>query len=355
MIALRFHGRRDVRVDTLPDPDPTPRQFVVEVEYCGVCGTDLEEYLEGPVHVPTEPHGLSGAVAPLTLGHEIVGRVVEAARDGSGPAVGSLVIPNVVLGCGNCFWCRSDEEGLCRRGSVLGLHADGGLATFLTANADGAVTVPDGVDPSVAVFAEPTAVAVRALAKLPDPTGGRVFVLGAGTVGLLVMQAARAAGASLVIAADPSPARRDLARRCGADFSLDTAGDVCAVLADITNGRMADAVIECAGVPGAAAQAIRLTRRGGTCVLIGIHSKNESFDVADIVLGEKHVVGSAAHRWDTDVTVAVDLLATGRVDPRPLIADTIGLQALADTGFDRMASGQMPGTKLLVRPSLVDA
>lgn len=354
MRAVRWHGRRDVRLDGVPEPRPTARDLVVEVEYCGVCGTDLEEYLEGPVNVPVARHPLSGASAPMTLGHEVVGRVVEPASDGTGPPVGTLVVPSTVVGCGSCWWCRRESEGLCELGVIVGLHADGGLADLMLSNASRCVPVPEGVDPAVAAFAEPTAVAVRALAKLPQVAGQRIVVLGAGTVGLLVAQAASAAGAELVIAADPDEARRQLALRSGAHQALNSESDLGGAIQDLTDGLMADAVIECSGADGMPGQAIRLTRRAGTCVLVGLHSHPQTFDLMDTVLGEKRVVGSAAHRWDTDVTTAVALLSSGRVDPRPLVADVIGLSDLVQDGFDRMARGELAGTKLLVRPSMTD-
>ena len=110
MHAARWHGQRDVRVDEVSIPNPEPHQALVEVEWCGICGTDLEEYESGPVNVPVEEaHPLTGQRAPITLGHEIVGTVVEPARDGSGPSEGARVIPDVVLGCGECWWCKRHQ------------------------------------------------------------------------------------------------------------------------------------------------------------------------------------------------------------------------------------------------------
>jgi hypothetical protein len=96
MRAARWHNRRDVRIEEVPVPTPRADQVLVEVEWCGICGTDLEEYRDGPVNIPLEEHPLTRHKAPITLGHEIVGKVVEAARDGSGPPEGARVIPDVV-------------------------------------------------------------------------------------------------------------------------------------------------------------------------------------------------------------------------------------------------------------------
>ncbi len=350
MKALRWHARCDVRVDDVPEPTPGPGQMLVAVEYCGVCGTDLEEYRSGPIHVPVDPHPRTGRFAPVTLGHEIVGTVVECNANGKGPAPGARVIPDVVQGCGECWWCVRHQEGLCSDQTVLGFHADGGLAPLLVAAAATAVVVPDGLDPALAAFAEPTACAVRAMDKVPDPAASAILVLGTGTIGLLVVAVARAMGAGRVLAADPSSDRRRLAAQLGADVVLDTDDSLESAIADLTDGRGADAVIECAGAPGVAARGVRLARRGGITVVVGIHADLEPLNLLDAVLGEKRIVGSVAHLWDSDVTTAVRLLGSGAVDPTPLIADRISLEAMAADGFDLMQNGIVPGTKFLVQP-----
>ncbi len=351
MKALRWHARGDVRVDDVAEPTPGPGQILVAVEYCGVCGTDLEEWRSGPIHVPIQPHPLSGRCAPVTLGHEVVGTVVESGGNGRGPAPGTLVIPDVVQGCGTCWWCVRHQEGLCHNQTVLGFHADGGLAQLIVADAATAVVVPDGLDPALAAFAEPTACAVRAIDKVPDIADATILVLGVGTIGLLVAAVARASGARRVLAADPNAARRELALSLGADVALDTGESLEARVADLTEGRGPDVVIECSGAPGVAARGVALTRRAGVTILVGIHDDTEPLNLLDAVLGEKRIVGSVAHQWDSDVTTAVRLLADGRVDPSEMIADRISLEVMAAEGFERMQSCIRPGSKLLVRPA----
>jgi (R,R)-butanediol dehydrogenase/meso-butanediol dehydrogenase/diacetyl reductase len=349
MRAARWHGRRDVRLDEVPVPSPRVDQALIEIEWCGICGTDLEEYTDGPVTIPEVAHSLTGRRAPITLGHEIVGRVAESARDGSGPPEGARVIPDVVLGCGECWWCRRHEEGLCARHAVVGLHADGGLAEYVASTAATCVPVPDGLDADVAALAEPTSVAVRALRKVPYPVGSNVLVVGAGTIGLLVIQVARNSGASTVVAVDTKPRRRDLALALGADFASEPDG-LEKLLSEATGGVGPDVVIECSGVPGLARQAIRMTRRGGTAVLVGIHGKEEPFDLLDTVLGEKRIVGSAAHLWDEDVATAVDLLARGRIDGRPLLTTHLPLERVVE-GIGVLEDPASDVLKVLVTPS----
>jgi (R,R)-butanediol dehydrogenase/meso-butanediol dehydrogenase/diacetyl reductase len=352
MHAARWHGQRDVRVDEVPIPNPEPHQALVEVEWCGICGTDLEEYESGPVNVPVEEaHPLTGQRAPITLGHEIVGTVVKPARDGSGPSEGARVIPDVVLGCGEGWWCKRHQEGLCARHAVVGLHTDGGLAEYVASTAATCVPVPPNLSADVAALAEPTSVAVRALRKLPYPIGSTLLVVGAGTIGLLLIQVARTSGAGTIVAVDTNPKRRELALLMGADLAPEP-DELEEILLEATGGIGPDAVFECSGVPGLAGEAIRLVRRGGTVVLVGFHNEEESFDLLDTVLGEKRIVGSAAHLWDEDVATAVDMLSRGQIDGEPLLTTRVSLERI-DEGFAALKDSTAEALKVLVTPGVI--
>lgn len=334
MRALRWHAARDLRLDSVPLPSVMPGQALVRVERVGLCGTDLEEYLHGPLDVPVgAPHPRSGVQAPLAQGHEVVGVLVDCPDRPDW--VGRRVIPDVVEGCGRCWWCVRHEEGLCPELVVLGMHAPGGLADFMLCRSATLVEVPVHVGPDVAVFAEPVAVAVRALAKAGDLRGATVVVVGAGVVGNLIVQAARAAGAVLVVQ-DPSQQRRALALDAGASAAASDARGAGAAVLDASHGRLADVVFECAGRSQSFADSVALTRSGGTVVLVGLSASEPPLPWRDVVLSEKRLVGTAAHLWDVDVATAVRLLADGTVDPRPLISEVVPLDEVADA-LERLA------------------
>jgi threonine dehydrogenase-like Zn-dependent dehydrogenase len=189
---------------------------------------------------------------------------------------------------------------------------------------------------------------VRALNKAPRPVGSSLLVIGAGTIGLLVVQVARASGFGNIVAVDTKERRRDLALRLGADLAP-APEELEEVLPEATGGIGPDVVVECSGVQGLAREAIRLSRRGGTTVLVGIHGRDEPFDLLEAVLHEKHIVGSAAHLWDEDVAVAVDLLARGHVDGRPLLTRRVQLEEIVEEGFKVLED---PGDvlKILITP-----
>ncbi|WP_158290947.1 zinc-dependent alcohol dehydrogenase [Kribbella antiqua] len=294
-------------------PVPAAGQVLVEVERVGLCGTDLEEYLDGPID----------ARPPVILGHEIIGRVAEC--PGGELAVGTRVVPDVVAGCGTCWWCLRHQPGLCPQLAVLGLQRDGGLAEYMLAEATTCVVIPDDLSPNVAVFAEPAAVAVRALRKAGDLTGARIAVVGLGTIGNLVVQLAAASGAVEVHGIDPSPDRRALAARANFVTAPGLVGQY-------------DVVVECAGTQAAVTSALELTRPGGTVVLVGTGAEQLQFPVRDVVLREKRILGSAAHVWDEDVAAAVALLAREVLEPKPLVSKVIDLDSVVAEGLDALAS-----------------
>lgn len=349
MRAARWHGALDVRVEDVPAPRPAPDEVLIRVERAGICGTDLEEYLDGPVSIPVGwPHPTSGRQAPLILGHELVGTVVDAGAEATGAAVGDRVVPNVMVGCGRCWWCARRQDVLCPKIGLRGLTDDGGFAEFIVSEARSCVPVPEHVDVDIAAFAEPTSVAVRALGKVPTLAGSMVAVVGAGVLGQLVTQLALVGGAVAVIAIDPVGTRRELAAFWGAETC--TPEEAVERVAARTDGRGADVVVECAGAPGTLAAAVELSRPGATVVVVGLHSGVEPVPMLPLVLEERHLVGSAGHVWDVDIASAVALLARGAVEVLPMRSVVVPLTEVVGSGFERLRTD--PTTlKVLVSPT----
>jgi 2-desacetyl-2-hydroxyethyl bacteriochlorophyllide A dehydrogenase len=349
MRAARWHRALDVRVETVPEPTPGPEDVLIRVERAGICGTDLAEYLDGPVSIPVGwPHPTSGRQAPLILGHELVGTVVDAGRDAGGVAPGDRVIPNVVTGCGSCWWCLRRQDVLCPKIGVRGLTDDGGLAEFVVSDGSSCIPVPEHLDLDSAAFAEPMAVAVRALSKVPALAGSLVAVVGAGVIGQLVVQLALVGGAVAVVAVDPVGTRRELAELWGAQAC--PPDEAVELVAEISAGRGADMVIECSGAAGALTSAVELSRSGATVVVVGLHSGAELVPLIPLVLEERHLMGSAGHVWDIDIASAVALLGRGAVDVLPLRSAVVPLTDVVGGGFERLRID--PETiKVLVDPT----
>lgn len=350
--AARWFDREDVRVVNIPEPSAGPGQAVLRVGLCGICGTDVEEYHHGPVLIPTDqPHPLTGQAAPLTLGHEFWGTVVEVGPDVTNLSQGDRVAPEVCLACGSCAYCGSGEPARCRFWATLGLHANGGLAEYVAVPAATCIRLPESMEDDEAALVEPTEVAVRAVRSSGLRLGERAVVIGGGAIGLLVLQTARAAGARAVYVVEPGPGRRELARALGAEAAIDPADRAWQdELIERCDGLGPDVVLECAGVPGAADAAVAIARKGGRIVLVGIVNEPVPMRLLEVTLGEKHVLGSVQHDSDHDLPAAVNLLATGRVRAGGLVTARIPLDRVVEDGFEALTPGG-DQVKILVGPS----
>jgi (R,R)-butanediol dehydrogenase/meso-butanediol dehydrogenase/diacetyl reductase len=343
MRAVRWHARGDVRVEEVPPPPPPgPGDVQLQVSWCGICGTDLEEWLSGPVFIPVAvPHPVTGRRAPLVLGHEFAGVVVAVGAGVTGLWPGQRVAADTIVSCGSCRWCWHGEVTRCPGLGALGLHGDGGLAQLCNAPARMCLPVPDAVADDAAALAEPLAVAVRALRRGGLQPGERVAVVGAGAVGLMAAQAAAAFGAQDVAVIEPLPARRALATRLGADRVVPP-GDAATLEADVA--------VECAGRPGAVQTAVQALRSGGRAVLLGIVTDAVAITPMDLVRGEKSVIGSLSHVWNEDFRVALQLLGRGAVHAAPLITDRIPLGAAVSGGLALLRDEPEKHLKILVHP-----
>ncbi len=335
MRAARWHGRGDVRVEDVPIPRVGPGEVLLRVSWCGICGTDVEEFRDGPVVIPVaHPNALTGQMAPVTLGHEFAGTVVEVGPGVEGLAAGDRVVPEICLFCGECHYCRRHEYALCISWAAIGLHGDGGLAEYVKVPARMCVRLPDEIADDEAALVETTEVAVRAVRKAGLGLGDTVAIVGDGAVGLITLQVARAAGATTTLLVGHRPARLELGRQLGADAAIDSRdpGWLEAVR-ELTGGLGADVAIECGGRAEAIADSIASTRKGGTIVLLAVIGVPVPVNTWPIVEGERTVVGSVQHHFDDDLPVAVRLMAAGQVNVRPLISRRISLERVVEDGF----------------------
>jgi (R,R)-butanediol dehydrogenase/meso-butanediol dehydrogenase/diacetyl reductase len=350
MLAARWHGREDVRVEEIDDVgSPRPGWVRLRIEACGICGTDLEEYTSGPVVIPTTPNALSGQAAPLTLGHEAVG-VVEETGDGVALPLGTRVAVEANLSCGACSWCRRGETQLCPDLASLGLMGDGGLAEQMLAPASLCLPYGDHLPAEEAALAEPLSVALRAVRRGGVSPGDTVGIIGAGTIGLLAIQAARVAGAERIVVIERLPERRALARAFGATLACAPDEGPDAIM-DLTAGVGPDVTIEAAGNAQAAAAAVRLVRRGGRTVLLGVFDGEVSFDMMDLLFGEKEILASLSHVIDADFRQAVRLLDDGVVNVTPLITDRLALADVVTSGFKELVARPEAHLKIVVTPN----
>ena len=355
MRAVVWHGRGDVRVEDVPEPpSPGRGEVKVAVEWCGICGTDVEEWRSGPRFVPVEePHQVTGRTAPLVLGHEVSGRVAEL-----GPGVvalreGDLVALDALIYCGQCWWCRRHQVTLCRQLAAIGLQADGGLAEAVTVPAQMCIKVPAGVGADAAALAEPVAVAVRALRRGRLALNESLVVFGGGMIGIATLVVGRSMGAAPIVVAEPIPSRRELARRLGAELAVDPSEpDFLETVWELTGGRGADVAVDAAGSADSGPAAIAAARPGGRAVLVGLASQPTPVDLFAFASSEKELIGSLSHVWDEDFAAAVRLLANGILTAEQVVGRRLSLEETVDHGFTAIEDPDAAGVKVQVSPRL---
>ena len=255
--AAVLYAPRDVRVEDRPMPEPGPREVLVEIATVGVCGSDIHYYEHGRI-------GPYVVREPMVLGHESSGRVVGLGEGASKHEVGDRVALEPGVPCGRCRECRAGRYNLCRDVRFFATPPiDGAFANFVAIHEDFAFALPDSVSDEEGALMEPLSVGVWACQKAGVSAGDRVLVTGAGPIGLLAAQTARAFGATEITVTDVNPHRLELAGRTGATRTIDVSQES---LADVE----VDVLIECSGHPAALTAGIEALRPAGAAVLVGM-------------------------------------------------------------------------------------
>jgi (R,R)-butanediol dehydrogenase/meso-butanediol dehydrogenase/diacetyl reductase len=351
MKAALWHARNDVRIETVPEPGPPgPGEVILKVSSCGICGTDLEEFVAGPIFMPVDkPNPLTGDQVPLIMGHEFAGEVVEVGRDVPYKS-GTYLAPDTIISCGECYYCKRHQLTLCDNLAILGLMAHGGLAEYCKVPISMCIELPASLSLEYAALAEPLSVAVRAVRKSRLTIGETVAIFGGGTIGLFCLQIAVSAGASAVYVVEPVPQRRALAMQLGATGVIDPrATDPVEELRKLTRIGP-DVVLEACGVAEVTPTTIDAARKQGRIVLLGIPGSKSSINFFNVVVTEKEVIGSMSHVYDEDFYTALRLIAEGRIDAEKLITHRIPLDRLVEDGLKRLEHHPLDTLKILVQP-----
>lgn len=351
MKAALWYGKKDVRVMEIEEPKIRPGYAKIRVECCGICGTDLHEYLHGPIVIMNEPHPLTGEKAPIVIGHEFAGEVVEVGPEVTSVKLGDRVAVGSIIGCGKCKYCRQGDYRLCQLVGYNGLHGvTGGFAEYTVAPEYQLYKLPGNLSYEEGALCEPLSVSIHAMSRGEMLPGRKVGIFGAGPIGLGAIQAAKASGASLVISSELSPTRRENARRFGADLVIDPGKDGAAkAMIEATEGMGLDVAFECVGHQSSLQDAINATGRGATIVQVGVFVKPASVDFLQLLLGEKRIVFSNAFR--DEFPVAMALMADGRINGKGMITKKISLDNLVSEGFEELVNNSDKHIKIMVYPS----
>jgi len=330
MKAAVFHGPdRPLSVEDVPTPEPAAGEILVRIAGCGVCHTDLH-YIDHGTPTFKRP--------PLVLGHEIAGTV--ASPDPTGRLnEGDAVLLPAVLSCGSCRACRSGRENICERSVMLGNNVDGGYAEYITVAAKDVFALPPEIPlVDAAIIADALTTPFHAVVNRGRVRpGDMVVVIGCGGVGLNVVQIAAALGAR-VVGVDTAPAKRDWARRLGAQAALDPAAEprLDRALRDLTAGG-ADVVFEVVGRPETQQLAVSAARTGGRVVLVGYSPDAMQLNSGRVMFREMDVVGSLGCR-PVDYPRVIELVRQGRIRMSDLVTNRYPLEDI-DKAFDALRSG----------------
>ncbi|WP_026556234.1 L-idonate 5-dehydrogenase [Arthrobacter sp. 35W] len=318
MKAVVVHGRNDLRLDELPEPACGPDSVVVQIEFGGICGSDLHYVSHGA-------SGLSELHHPMVLGHEVAGRISAVGGQVLGLQVGQAVTIHPATPCGNCEACRAGRTNLCPEVTYFGSaahdpHTDGAFASAKEVPASQIRVVPDGVSTRRAAVAEPLAVAIHAVARAGDIRGKSVLVNGCGPIGALVVAAARKAGASYIYASDVAENSLLIAKAMGADEAINVGQG--APLPEV------DVAFEASGVAAALGSVILAVRRGGVLVQVGnLPAGPVSVPLGALVFREIDYRGT--FRFVDEIATALEYLADG-LDVEPLLTHTFSIDDAAE-------------------------
>ena len=333
MKAARWHAAKDVRIEEVEVPEVQPHQVKVAVKFTGICGTDLHEYLDGPIFIPTEEHVYSGQKAPVTLGHEFSGEIVEVGSDVTRVKVGDRVTIEPILA----------EPNL----NFVGLAADGGFAKYCVLDGDLVHVIPDSLSYEQAALTEPAAVAVYAVRQSALKAGDTAVIFGLGPIGLLIVEALRAAGASKIYAVELSPERQAKAEELGAIVVRPEEGETVVEAIHRLTGGGADVSYEVTGVPVVLGQALAAVHKAGECMVVSIWEREASINPNEFAIQEKSLKGIIAYRHI--FPKVLELMEQGYFPADKLVTKKIKLENIVEEGFVELTQDKSQ-IKILVQP-----
>lgn len=293
----------------VPRPQVKPGEVLIEVKRIGVCGSDIHVY-----------HGLHPYTSyPVVQGHEIGGVVAEVGEDVTGFVAGDKVVFMPQVTCGECYPCRHGMYHICDNLKVMGFQTSGAAQEFFPVKAEMVLKLPASMGLDEAAMIEPVSVAVHALSRAGSVEGKKVLVLGAGTIGNLVAQVAKASGAAAVMSTDVSTYKLDKIRQCGIEHVINTStNDLGQAILTHFGPDKADLILECVGVQDTITQAVANARKGSTIIVVGVFGKKPIVDLGLVQDRELSLVGTLMYQ-KRDYERAIELVAGGKLCLAPMV------------------------------------
>lgn len=338
MKALLYEGPWQMPLREVERPEPGPEDVVVSVQAAGICGSDV--------------HGFTGFTGrrqpPLVMGHEFGGVIAAVGERVGDFEIGDRVVVQPLLTCGKCENCRAGLANICTNRSGLGMNVNGAYAEAVRVPQKLLHRLPAGMSWEQSALVEPLAVGLRAVNRTPIALIDTVVIVGAGAIGLTTLIAARLRGAGTIIVTDLSPHRLELARRLGADVTVNVKeSDPVAVVHEYSDGLGAHAAIEAVGVTATVQQSLALVRAGGHVTWIGNSQPDVELNMQQVVTRELTIRGT--YGFNEEFGRAIAAIDSGRVDVRPLIEKVAPL-ADGPALFQALAQGTLDAVKVILKP-----
>jgi L-iditol 2-dehydrogenase len=325
------------------DPPVGEDDVLVRVKACGICGSDVQGYT-----------GKTGRrIPPIIMGHEAAGIIEECGKNVKEFTPGQRVCFDSTVYCNRCPACTQGLYNRCVKWQVLGVSTSdfrrhGAMAELVSVPHWIVSRLPDDMSFVQAAMLEPISIAVHAANRAPIAPGNAAAVIGAGTIGLCILQAARLRGAQTTIACDISDFRLDLARQVGADMCINPrVTDLREEVLNITDGRGVDVAFEAVGLAETFRQAISITRTGGTLIAVGNLARETEFNLQELVSRELTFSGSYASAGE--FRSCIDLIASGKINVKPLISEVLPLEN-GPIAFQRLLKAEENLLKIILEP-----
>jgi 2-desacetyl-2-hydroxyethyl bacteriochlorophyllide A dehydrogenase len=335
LAVVKNPSKVGVTLEDVPLPEFSPWEVLIKVKAVGICGSDLRIFNKTDLNRREN----------YVLGHEVSGEIVDMGEKVHGFQKGDRIATEICIGCAICRYCRKGLVNLCENLNEIGVTMNGGMAEYVAAPARNVHRIPDSLSFEEATFADPLACSIRGLELARIEPGSWVAILGPGAIGLLGTQVARDIRRAKVIVTGTNDSRLELAKAFGAEYTFNIRKtDPIEEILQISNGGV-DYTFEAAGDPSALQQAIHITRKNGSIVIMTVHKKVR-LDMEPVIRNELTLYGSICYNYK-EFDQAVSLLTRNKVNVEPLIGHTFPLKE-AKKAFEFCFSRK--GVKIILKP-----
>ncbi|HUZ93527.1 MAG TPA: alcohol dehydrogenase catalytic domain-containing protein [Edaphobacter sp.] len=334
MLAARYLGPGQLEAEEIPLPVISDEEALIQVDACGFCGSDLS------IVAGTHPR----AKAPLTVGHELSGRIVQIRSSSTSLVPGDRVTTYPLISCGTCHACTHGNPHVCRQLRLFGFDVDGGMAEFVKLPVSSLMKLPEEMPGHIGALIEPLAVSVHGIARTNLEGVQVAAVLGGGPIGLLTALVAQARGVPHVVVSDILPSRLELATSLGL-HAVAAGADLKKLVMELSDGNGADVIFECAGSPSSAREMTSLVRSRGVIVNLGVFKKPVEIDMQAVNFKEIEVLGSRVYER-RDFQTAIELAM--QLPLEKIVTHSFPLRDVA-TAFKQFKMGEV--CKVLILPT----